>query len=229
MKYGIRTPSITKSVKAKTTGNLTRSIKKATVPGYGKKGIGYLKDPGRSVKNAVYHRSTVGVRDITKTGSAKRSEVTKSESYKAYIPSGSYISSSYVSRAADSENTEMYMDIPVSKLERIRQVYQTANSESSKEEILSQFTPKERKAFVAWNAEISSEENAEKATQLKRKVFLMVYVLIYCLTIGLIVVTIQGIFRFFEAAQALQLILGATGLIACFIVLCVIRSRLTRL
>lgn len=130
---------------------------------------------------------------------------------------------------ADSEKTETYMDIPVSKLERIRQVYQTANSESSKEEILSQFTPKERKAFVAWNAEISAEENAEKATQLKRKVFLMIYVLIYCLTIGLIVVTIQGIFRFFEAAQALQLILGATGLIACSIVLCVIRSRLNRL
>lgn len=39
MKIGIRKTSLKKSFKAKTTGALKRKIKKALIPGYGKKGI----------------------------------------------------------------------------------------------------------------------------------------------------------------------------------------------
>ena len=37
MKFGMRTPSIKKSIKARTTGKAKRAVKKALIPGYGKK------------------------------------------------------------------------------------------------------------------------------------------------------------------------------------------------
>ena len=41
MKFGMRTPSIKKSIKARTTGKAKRAVKKALIPGYGKKGAGH--------------------------------------------------------------------------------------------------------------------------------------------------------------------------------------------
>ncbi len=64
MKMGVRKPSVKKSIKARTTGKVKRSIKKSVNPLYGKKGMGFIKDPERSVKNAIYHRTTIGVGDI---------------------------------------------------------------------------------------------------------------------------------------------------------------------
>ena len=37
MKFGMRTPSLKKSIKARTTGKAKRAVKKALIPGYGKK------------------------------------------------------------------------------------------------------------------------------------------------------------------------------------------------
>lgn len=37
MKFGMRTPSIKKSIKARTTGKAKRAVKKALIPGYEKK------------------------------------------------------------------------------------------------------------------------------------------------------------------------------------------------
>lgn len=59
MKIGMRTPSPTKSVKAKTTGRVKRAMNKSVNPVYGQKGIGYLKDPEQAVKNRIYHQVTV--------------------------------------------------------------------------------------------------------------------------------------------------------------------------
>lgn len=67
MKVGVRKPSIKKSIKARTTGKAKRAIKRSVNPLYGKKGVGFAKDPAKSVKNAVYHRTTVGVRDLMET------------------------------------------------------------------------------------------------------------------------------------------------------------------
>lgn len=58
MVYRIRKPSIKKSFKARTTGKAKRAVKKALIPGYGKKGAGLIKDPSRAIKNANYSRST---------------------------------------------------------------------------------------------------------------------------------------------------------------------------
>ncbi|MFT0846876.1 hypothetical protein VR010_03885 [Actinomycetaceae bacterium L2_0104] len=66
MKFGMRKPSPKRSFKARTTGKAKRAIKRATIPGYGKKGMGLLKDPKRSVKNAVYKRTTFGLGDLFK-------------------------------------------------------------------------------------------------------------------------------------------------------------------
>ncbi len=44
MKFGMRKPSIKKSIKARTTGRAKRNIKKALIPGYGKKGMGWIEE-----------------------------------------------------------------------------------------------------------------------------------------------------------------------------------------
>ena len=64
MKFGFRTPSLKKSFKARTTGKIKRSIKKSINPMYGKKGMGYIKNPKRALKNSLYNKTTI---DITKT------------------------------------------------------------------------------------------------------------------------------------------------------------------
>ena len=58
MKTGIRKPSIKKSIKARTTGKMKRAIKKAVVPGYGKKGMGWIRNPKKAAYNKVYNKTT---------------------------------------------------------------------------------------------------------------------------------------------------------------------------
>lgn len=64
MKLGFRTPSLTKSLRARTTGRATRAIKRKVIPGYGRKGMGWLRDPKRAAYNAVYRRTTFGLGDV---------------------------------------------------------------------------------------------------------------------------------------------------------------------
>lgn len=59
MKVGFRKPSIKKSLKARTTGALKRKAKSAVNPLYGKKGVGLVTDPKRSIENRVYKKTTV--------------------------------------------------------------------------------------------------------------------------------------------------------------------------
>lgn len=66
MKIGLRKPSLKKSLKARTTGKAKRAIKKAVNPLYGKKGMGMLKDPERSMKNKIYKKTTFSIWDLFK-------------------------------------------------------------------------------------------------------------------------------------------------------------------
>ncbi|MHB8106334.1 MAG: hypothetical protein ACYDH4_02720 [Candidatus Cryosericum sp.] len=61
MKFGIRTPSITRSIRARTTGRITRSIKRSVNPIYGKKGVGWVTNPKKAVYNKVYHKTSIGL------------------------------------------------------------------------------------------------------------------------------------------------------------------------
>ena len=63
MRMGFRTPSISKSVSARTSGRLNRTVKSVN-PVYGSKGIGLVHDPKRAVYNSIYHETTVGVSDL---------------------------------------------------------------------------------------------------------------------------------------------------------------------
>ncbi|MCY3036492.1 MULTISPECIES: hypothetical protein [Aerococcus] len=60
MKFGPRKPSMKKRFKARTTGKVKRSLKSSVNPSYGKKGIGYIKNPKRATYNKVYNKTTTG-------------------------------------------------------------------------------------------------------------------------------------------------------------------------
>jgi len=66
MKVGLRKPNIKKSIKARTTGKLKRSIKKSVNPLYGKKGMGVVKSPKKAVYNKVYKKTTFSIGDLFK-------------------------------------------------------------------------------------------------------------------------------------------------------------------
>ena len=66
MKKGLRTPSIKKSVSARTTGKINRSIKRSIDPTYGKKGMGMIKDPQKALYNKMYNKTTFSAKDIYK-------------------------------------------------------------------------------------------------------------------------------------------------------------------
>lgn len=61
MKFGMRKPSLKKSFKARTTGKAKRALKKALIPGYGKKGVGWIKNPKRAAKNKLYKKTTFSI------------------------------------------------------------------------------------------------------------------------------------------------------------------------
>ena len=54
MKFGLRTPSLKKSISARTTGRAKRAVKRALIPGYGKKGMGWIKNPQKAAYNKIY-------------------------------------------------------------------------------------------------------------------------------------------------------------------------------
>ena len=58
MKYGIRTPSVRKSISARTTGRVTRSINRSVNPYYGKKGMGWVNNPRKAGYNKVYNKTS---------------------------------------------------------------------------------------------------------------------------------------------------------------------------
>lgn len=64
MKFGFRTPSISRSVSARTRGRVTRTVKRTVVPGYGAKGMGWLRNPRRAAYNKVYKKTTFGIGDL---------------------------------------------------------------------------------------------------------------------------------------------------------------------
>lgn len=66
MKVGIRKPSLKKSIKARTTAKMKRSIKKSINPLYGKKGMGLINNPKKAVYNKVYNKTTISFTEIIK-------------------------------------------------------------------------------------------------------------------------------------------------------------------
>lgn len=80
MKVGYRKPNIKKSIKARTTGKIKRKMKKAVNPLYGKKGMGYVRNPKKAVYNKVYHKTTFGTSDVLKAATKSPSNETTASS-----------------------------------------------------------------------------------------------------------------------------------------------------
>ena len=66
MKVGMQKPSLKKSLKARTTGRVKRAVKSTVNPFYGKKGMGFIKNPERSIKNSIYKKTTFSIWDLFK-------------------------------------------------------------------------------------------------------------------------------------------------------------------
>lgn len=66
IKIGFRTPSLKKSLKARTTGKIKRKVKSSINPLYGKKGMGFIKNPKKSVRNKIYKKTTFSLWDLFK-------------------------------------------------------------------------------------------------------------------------------------------------------------------
>lgn len=66
MKLGMRKPSWKKSLSARTKGRAKRVIKKALIPGYGKKGTGWIKNPKKAAYNKIYSKTTFSFWDLFK-------------------------------------------------------------------------------------------------------------------------------------------------------------------
>ena len=66
MKIGMRTPSLKKSFKARTTGKLKRQVKSTVNPFYGKKGMGWVNNPKKAVYNKVYNNTSFSFWDLFK-------------------------------------------------------------------------------------------------------------------------------------------------------------------
>lgn len=66
MKFGLRKPSLKRSFKARTTARAKRTIKKAIIPGYGKKGTGWFKNPKKALYNKIYNKTSFSIWDLFK-------------------------------------------------------------------------------------------------------------------------------------------------------------------
>ena len=64
MRIGMRKPSVKRMIKARTTDRAKRAVKRAVIPGYGRRGMGFVKNPKRAVKGAIYRRTTFSVWDL---------------------------------------------------------------------------------------------------------------------------------------------------------------------
>lgn len=66
MKFGMRKPSLKRSLKARTTSRVKRNIKSSVNPLYGKKGIGWMRNPKKATYNKVYRKTTFSIFDLLK-------------------------------------------------------------------------------------------------------------------------------------------------------------------
>lgn len=66
MEYGMRKPSLKGSISAKTKGRATRAVKKARIPGYGRKGMGWATNPRKALCNRVYGKTAFSIFDLLK-------------------------------------------------------------------------------------------------------------------------------------------------------------------
>lgn len=71
MRIGMRKPSVKKAFMARTKGYGTRIIKRAIIPWYGKRGMGWVH-PMRAIYNRIYYRLTFSIFDLFKSNAPRQ-------------------------------------------------------------------------------------------------------------------------------------------------------------
>ncbi|MGM9695216.1 MAG: hypothetical protein ACI3YC_09440 [Alloprevotella sp.] len=71
MRIGMRKPSVRKAFMARTKGYGTRMIKRAIIPWYGKRGMGWVH-PMRAIYNRIYYRLTFSIFDLFKSDAPRQ-------------------------------------------------------------------------------------------------------------------------------------------------------------
>ena len=71
MRIGMRKPSVKKAFMARTKGYGTRMIKRAIIPWYGKRGMGWVH-PMRAIYNRIYYRLTFSIFDLFKSDAPRQ-------------------------------------------------------------------------------------------------------------------------------------------------------------
>lgn len=66
MKFGVRRPSFKRSISSRTTGKAKRKLKRLTNPFYGKKGMGLVRNPKKSLYNKVYKKTSISSKKASK-------------------------------------------------------------------------------------------------------------------------------------------------------------------
>lgn len=85
MKLFTRKISVKKALTSKFISSPKRKVKKALIPGYGKKGTGMLKDPKKTLYNKVYNAATVDSRKIGKIEKNTSSNQSESSPTLTYV------------------------------------------------------------------------------------------------------------------------------------------------
>lgn len=60
----LRDISIKKSISSRTTGKAMRKLISSIDPYYGKKGVGWIKNPEKALYNYIYNRTTVDAKKV---------------------------------------------------------------------------------------------------------------------------------------------------------------------
>lgn len=83
MKFGLRTFSAKKRISSRLTGTAKRTLKRAIIPGYGKKGIGWINNPKKATYNHIYSKTTMGIDEIGKEDNQaeKQKQSAKNDDY----------------------------------------------------------------------------------------------------------------------------------------------------
>ena len=83
IKIGFRKPSLRRSISARTKGRATRAIKRAIIPNYGKRGMGWAH-PRRKIYNSIYNKTTFDTRKLFINNSSNKSQSSSGTINKQY-------------------------------------------------------------------------------------------------------------------------------------------------
>lgn len=121
MKFGMRKPNIKKSLRARTTGKIKRSMNSTINPLYGKKGIGYIRNPQKTIKNKIYHKTTFSIMDVFNWVKPKKSIKVKYDNKEFYITNkkeANLMAEQWIKVAQESANITNTTKVPKVFFER---------------------------------------------------------------------------------------------------------------